>query len=127
MRSFLTAAICLWSYGTTFVATAEEPKPSKPSVVMEKKLEYSQDMLKALMNDDFDRLDRDVKLMQVFTRLEEMYRAKQPGYQEQFAKFRDSLGALSKSIAEKDSETASRDYANMVQSCIRCHHLIRNQ
>lgn len=127
MRYFLILVLCSWIYGATFVATAEEPKPAKPSVVMEKKLEYSQDILKALMNDDFDRLDRDVKLMQVFTRLEEMYRAKQPDYQEQFGKFRDSLSSLSKSVTEKNSETAARDYGNMVQSCIRCHQIIRNR
>jgi hypothetical protein len=127
MRNFLMAVLGLWIYGTTFVAMAQDPKPSKPSVVMAKKLEYSQDMLKALMNDDFERLERDVKLMQVFTRLEEMYRAKQPKYQEQFVKFRDSLDSLSKSVAEKDSESASQSYSNMVQSCIRCHQLIRNR
>lgn len=127
MRSFLAAALCSGICGATFVASAEEPKASKPSIVMEKKLEYSQDMLKALMNDDFDRLDRDVKLMEVFTRLEEMYRAKQPSYQEQFGKFRDSLGSLSKSVAAKDSKTASRAYADMVQSCIHCHQEIRSR
>lgn len=127
MRYFLMATLGLWIYGGTFVVMAQDPKPSQPSVVMEKKLEYSQDMLKALMNDDFERLDRDVKLMQVFTRLEEMYRGKQPKYQEQFAKFRDSLGSLSKAVVEKDSESAAQNYSNMVQSCIRCHQIIRNR
>ncbi len=126
MRSLLAVSLCVVSVTLACVASADEPKPSKPSVVMEKKLEYSQDILKALMNDDFDRLERDVKLMQVFTRLEEMYRAKSPEYQDQLTKFRTSVTALSKSIEEKNRESASQAYVDMVQSCIRCHRILRN-
>jgi hypothetical protein len=127
MRTHLLLVLCAFFLAVTFAAEADEPNPSpKPSIVMEKKTEYSQDMLKALMNDDFDRLERDVKLMQVFTRLEEMYRAKTPGYQEQLTKFRNSVTALSKSVEEKNQEGASQAYVDMVQSCIRCHRIIRN-
>lgn len=126
MRRLLASSIGVCLVAVTFVAQADEPKPSKPSTVMEKKTEYSQDMLKALMNDDFDRLERDVKLIQVFTRLEEMYRAKNPGYQEQLTKFRTAVTALSKSVEEKNQESASQAYVDMVQSCIRCHRIIRN-
>ena len=106
-------------------ASADEPSPPKSNVVMEKKLEYAQDILKALMNDDFDRLERDVKLMKVFTRLEGMYGAKQPGYREQLVKFQDSVTALSTSVAEKNHDTASQAYLNMVRSCIDCHKIIK--
>ena len=92
---------------------------------MEKKLEYAQDILKALMNDDFDRLERDVKLMKVFTRLEGMYGAQQPGYREQLVKFQDSVAALSTSVIEKNHDTASQAYLNMVRSCIDCHKIIK--
>ena len=104
---------------------ADEPKPAQSSVVMEKKLEYAQDILKGLMNNDFDRLERDAKLMKVFTRLEEMYRAKQPEYREQLVKFQDSVTALSRSVEQKKHDDASRAYLNMVESCIQCHKIIR--
>ena len=126
MRRFVMIALCVpflsWMSGTP----ADEPKPSQPSVIMEKKLEYAQDILKALMNEDFDRLDRDVKLMKVFTRLEEMYRAKQPEYHEQLTKFQNSVAGLSKSVEEKNHEGASQAYLSMVQSCIQCHKIIKH-
>lgn len=116
---------CLVS--AALLAPAAEPEPKKPSIVMEKKLEYSQDMLKALVNDDFARLDRDVKLMEVFTRLEEMYRAKRPDYQDQLAKFKSSLSMMSKAVEQTDHDAAAEAYGTMVQSCIRCHQIIRSR
>lgn len=127
MRGLLVCSLGGWLIATSFSTQAEEPKAAPSSVVMAKKLEYSQDMLQALMNDDFERLERDVKLMHVFTRLEEMYRAKRPEYQEQFTKFRDSVTALTAAIEKKDEEAASLAYGGMVQSCIRCHRLIRDK
>lgn len=127
MRHVFMVSLVVGCGSLLVAARAEEPKAAKPSIVMTKKLEYSQDMLQALMNDDFERLERDVNLMQVFTRLEEMYRAKKPEYQTQLTKFRESITALTKSISDKDEESASKAYANMVESCIRCHRVIRNQ
>jgi hypothetical protein len=118
--------LCAAFFAWMSVTSADEPKPAKSSVVMEKKLEYAQDILKALMNEDFDRLERDVKLMKVFTRLEEMYSAKQPGYREQLTKFQTSVAALTTSVEAKNHETASQAYLNMVQSCIQCHKIIKH-
>jgi len=109
------------------VVSAAEPKPVKSNVIMEKKLEYSQDMLKALMNEDFNRLERNVKLMRIFTRLEEMYGGKQPGYREQLVNFQNSVAALSTSVEEKNHAGTSQAYLNMVQSCIQCHKMIKHK
>ena len=125
MRSVCTIVLLVPFFTFLGLATADEPSPPKSNVVMEKKLEYAQDILKALMNEDFDRLERDVKLMKVFTRLEGMYGARQPGYREQLAKFQDSVTALSTSVIEKNHETASKAYLNMVRSCIDCHKIIK--
>jgi hypothetical protein len=127
MRKPLITAIVASLIAVAIFVHADEPKrPSGSSVVMEKKTEYSQDMLKALMNNDFDRLGHDVKLMRVFTRLEEMYRAKSSDYQEQLTKFTTAVTELSKAAEEQDLENASQAYVDMIQSCIRCHRIIRN-
>ncbi|MBN8626887.1 MAG: cytochrome c [Planctomycetes bacterium] len=108
-------------------ASGDEPTPpATSSVVMEKKSELSQDMLNALMHNDLDRLERDVKLMQVFTRLEAMYRSKTPDYQEQLKKFQAALSTMSKAVSEKNEKGASEAYVDMLQTCIRCHRIIRN-
>lgn len=125
MRILLLGSIYASLVASVLIAHGDEPKISKPNIVMEKKSEYAQDMLKALMSDDFERLERDVTLMQIFTRLEEMYRADNPAYHEQLTKFRSSVTALSKSVEQKNREEASQAYVDMVQSCIRCHRIIR--
>lgn len=108
-------------------AFADEPPQKKSSVVMERKLTYAQGLLKALMTDDFDEISRNVKLMQTFTRLEEMYRSKQPGYAEQLEKFQTAVADLSKAAEAKDHDRASQGYVDMVQSCIRCHKLLKQK
>ncbi|MBA4019956.1 MAG: hypothetical protein C0483_22550 [Pirellula sp.] len=125
MRTLVFLVLCFLTLAQIRPTQGDEPKPSQSSVVMEKKLEYAQDILKGLMNKDFDRLDRDAKLMKVFTRLEEMYRGKQPEYREQLAKFQNSVTALSAAVDQKKQDDASRAYLNMVDSCIQCHRILR--
>jgi len=127
MRILYMSALLFPFFAAFAVVSAAEPKPAKSNVIMEKKLEYSQDILTALMNEDFNRLERNVKLMRIFTRLEEMYGGKQPGYREQLLKFQNSVTALSTSVEEKNHEGASQAYLNMVQSCIQCHKMIKHQ
>lgn len=113
----------LFCMASTF---ADEPQ-RKSSVVMERKLEYAQNLLKALMTEDFDEIARNVKLMKTFTRLEEMYRSKQPGYAEQLTKFQESVAQLSQATDDKNHDQASQAYVDMVQSCIRCHKLLKKE
>ena len=116
---------CLIGLCCAVSAFAQEAKERKPSVVMERKLTYAQNLLKGLMTEDFDEIARSVKLMRVFTRLEEMYRSKQPEYAEQLTKFQNAVADLSKATDAKDHDGASQAYVDMVQSCIRCHKLLK--
>jgi hypothetical protein len=106
---------------------AEESEPSKPSVVMQKKLEYSQNLLSALMSEDFEEADRNVKLLKTYTRLEEMLRNKKPGYREQLDRFEDSLAELSTAVNAEDHNRASKAYLDMLASCILCHRVMRSE
>lgn len=116
---------CLLGLFCTATTLADEPQEKKSSVVMERKLEYAQNLLKALMKEDFDEIDRNVKLMKTFTRLEEMYRSKLPGYGEQLTKFQHAVTDLAKASDDKNHDRASTAYVAMVQSCISCHKLLK--
>ena len=105
---------------------AEGEKP-KSSVIMEKKLEYSQQLLSAMITEDFTAAERDIKLLKTFTRLEEMYRGKRPEYRAQLTKFQDSITAISKAVDDKNLDEMSRGYADMVQSCVKCHEILRSK
>ena len=108
-------------------ATGADQEPPKRSVLMEKKVEYAQNLLKALMTENFDEADRNVKLMKTFTRLEEMYRGKRPEYKAQLTKFQTSISELTTTVEAKDYDKASDAYVNMIQSCIRCHRELKHE
>lgn len=109
------------------VSFAADPEKSKPSVVMQKKLEYSQNLLSALMSEDYEEAGRNVKLIKAYTRLEEMLRSKKPGYREQLDHFEDALTELSTAVDAEDHGRASKAYLDMLDSCIRCHKVIRSE
>ena len=52
----INCLLCLALSTVAAACYADEPKTEKSNVVMAKKLEYSQDMLRALMNDDLSRV-----------------------------------------------------------------------
>lgn len=107
-------------------AVAQQPKESKKSVVMEKKLEYSQGLLKALVTGDFDLADRNMNLMKTFTRLEEFYNNKRPEYGVELKKFQAANNDLSQAVERKDLDEAARAYGRLTQSCINCHQVLRS-
>ena len=109
---------------SSFAAEGEKPKSS---VIMEKKLEYSEELLRAMITEDFAAAERDVKLLKTFTRLEEMYRGKRPEYRAQLAKFQDSVSAISKAVDDKNLDEMSSGYADMIQSCVKCHQILRSK
>ncbi len=126
MRISAGVAMLVTSFCFAAVLAADPEKP-KPSVVMQKKLEYSQNLLSALMSEDFDEAERNVKLMKTFTRLEEMLRSKKPGYREQLDHFEDALSELSTAVDTEDHDRASKAYLDMLDSCIRCHKVMRSE
>lgn len=117
--SFVVLMAC-----SSFAAEGEKPKSS---VIMEKKLEYSEELLRAMITEDFAAAERDVKLLKTFTRLEEMYRGKRPEYRAQLTKFQESVSAISKAVDDKNLDEMSRGYADMVQSCVKCHEILRSK
>ncbi len=124
MKSVLWVGLSLSMIGLATVR-GEEPATAKGSVVMAKKLEYSQQLLSALMTENYDEADRNVKLMKIFTRLEEMYRGKTPEYKAQLKKFQDSVTQLSAAVEAKQHDAASQAYLDMLQSCIQCHKTLQ--
>jgi len=119
--ALLVASISL---AASFAADPEKPKAS---VVMQKKLEYSQSLLSALMSEDFKEADRNVKLLKTYTRLEEMLRSKKPGYREELDNFGDALDALATAVDAEDHDRASKAYLDMLASCILCHRVMRSE
>lgn len=126
MRAFLVTCCFMSALGVVALG-ADAPKPEKPSIVMEKKMEYSQNLLRALMTDDFDEAGKNVKLMKTFTHLEEMFRGRRPGYEDQLKKFQASVADLSQAIDEKNHDGSTRAYMGMIQTCIQCHKVLREK
>ncbi len=126
MRISLVVAVLVTSFCLA-ASFAADPEKSKPSVVMQKKLEYSQNLLSALMSEDFEEAERNVKLMKTFTRLEEMLRSKKPGYREQLDHFEDAVAELSTAVDAEDHDRASKAYLDMLDSCIRCHKAMKSE
>lgn len=120
------AVMCLLFVGAVAVRGAESPTP-KSGILMSKKLEYSQNLLQALMNDDYEKAAENVRHMQSFTRLEDMFRSERPNYRQQFIAFRDSVADLSQAVRDKNDEHMSAAYLRMIQSCVGCHKELRQK
>lgn len=125
-RSYLSATVLLCGILATTTSRGADQEPErKPNLLMEKKLEYSQGLLQALVNGDYDEARRNAKLMKTFTRLEQLYQGKNPEYAVQLKEFQATTTALSSAIDEKKLGDASKAYGAMIQSCVKCHEVIR--
>lgn len=122
-----TIALLLFSGLAACLHAADPASTAKSNTLMEKKLEYSEGLLKSLVRGDFDEARRNAKLMKTFTRLEQLYQGKNPEYAVQLKEFQATNAALSQAIEDKKLNDASKAYGAMIESCIKCHAVIRDE
>ncbi len=123
----LLVAITLATFGWA------QDKPNQPepkdagghSVLMKKKLEYTQNILAGLANEDFDQIHKNAKILNTFGILERWFRADTDAYRAQLKIFRFANDELIRLSEEKNLEGASLAYMQLTLSCVNCHSHVR--
>ena len=130
MKNALVILAGIAMLGVACYGVADEKKPEDgkhQSVLMKKKLEYTQQILTGLANEDFDSIAKHAKILNTFGSLEQWFRADCEAYRAQLKIFRFANSELIRLAEEKNLEGASLAYMQLTMSCVNCHsHIRRN-
>ena len=137
----LLTILCLWSYS---LCSADEPKATdaaaraptkndkaenekKPvSFWMEKKLEYTQDILRGLATGDLELVEEKSEQMRVVSRIEGWVRNRKPGYRAQFQAFRFANAEILRNAEADNLDGATIAFQQLTISCVSCHKILRD-
>ena len=103
--------------------TAEQPM----SVWMERKLGYSQDLLKALAMGDFDSMELNAERMRLIGKIEGFVRKQNVSYTSQLHIFELANRDLIRQAKKKNIEGATLAFQQLTSSCVACHVTLRER
>jgi cytochrome c556 len=112
-------------------ATAQSGKSDdvndKPvSFWMEKKLEYSQGILRGLAVGDLQSVQEKAEQMRVVSRVEGWVRNRKPGYREQFQAFEFANAEILRNAKANNLDGATIGFQQLTISCVSCHKILRD-
>lgn len=127
MKKLLISVLVFVSLLAVGAIRGDDPKePERKPVLMRKKLELSQKILAGLVNEDFNEIEKNAKIMNTFVHLEQWMNAKRPGYVAQLNIFHLANDELIRLAGEKNLEGSSLAYMQLTLSCVNCHKVIRD-
>ena len=103
-------------------ATADQPV----SFWMEKKLEYSQDILRGLATGDLQLVAEKAEQMRVVSRIEGWVRNRKPGYRAQFQAFELANAEILRNAKADNLDGATIGFQQLAISCVSCHKILRD-
>jgi hypothetical protein len=124
-------AIAIGTFPSQSVRGQEKPDKepqkaqSEPSLWMQKKLEYSRNILAGLATEDFDQIAQNAESMQTMSRFESFIRGKMPGYRTQLQVFQSANEQLIKQAQKDNVEGAALAFTQLTISCVNCHKQLR--
>lgn len=119
-------ALAAYLVGPSFGQTAKPRAQDKASVWMEKKLEFSRNILAALTTADFDEIRRNAENMTFVGYLEKWERGGQPDYKRQVTYFEFASQELIRHAKAKNIDGATLAFNQLATSCIQCHKVVRD-
>jgi cytochrome c556 len=93
--------------------------------LMEKKLEYAQQVLAGLTREDYDLVVKNAKAMNLMTDLQKFFRADSPEYYAQLKIFEFANNELVRLAEERNLDGISTAYVQLTLSCVNCHKYVR--
>jgi hypothetical protein len=122
-------AFCLGGAVLLAVGTAAAQQPgekSQPtSFWMQKKLEYSQNILSGLVTSDCDKIVANAQSMRNLSKIEGFVRGQTPGYRTQLHLFEESADEIIRQAKKDNVEGATLAFAQLTVSCVNCHKHLR--
>lgn len=102
--------------------SAEKPV----SFWMEKKLEYTQEILRGLAVGDLETVAEKAEQMRVVSRIEGWVRNKKPGYRSQFQAFQLANAEILRNAKANNLDGATIGFQQLAVSCVSCHKILRD-
>jgi hypothetical protein len=119
----LLAFVFVW-FVVPRVAGAEEAE--EPSYWMQKKMQYSENILAGLAKADFAAIEKNAASMNSLSQIEGWVRGNTPEYKRQLKAFRAANRNLVRLSQEKDLEGAALSFMQLTMTCVQCHQVIRD-
>lgn len=112
-------------------AAADDQQPAgdqqrSTSVWMEKKLEYSQEILRGLATGDLELVSTKARQMRVLSRWEGWTRKGKPGYTAQLQAFNFANAEIERQAEAGSLEGAAMGFQQLTISCVSCHVMMRH-
>ncbi|MDZ4847875.1 MAG: hypothetical protein SGI77_01150 [Pirellulaceae bacterium] len=103
------------------VVTKEQPM----SFWMEKKLEYSKQILEALTAGNYEGIESNSEQMRLLGKIEGFVRRRSRSYSSHLQSFDLATRELTRQAREKNIEGATLAFHQLTTSCVACHRTIR--
>jgi len=125
MRRFISIAGVMVA-GLLLATCCPADDKSKTENMMQKKLEYSSNILAGLTNEDFELIAENAQSLHDFGK-QRWLETDSPEYRTQNQVFWFTSAALLMAAENKNIDAATLSYTQMTFSCVNCHKLLRKQ
>ena len=98
----------------------------KASAWMKAKTEYTKNILVALTEGDFGKIETNATAMGASDFLEYWFRAKQPDYRKQMVFFAHANQELVRQAKAKNLAGVTLAFNQLTVSCVECHQIVRD-
>jgi hypothetical protein len=103
-----------------------DPQSKPVSFWMEKKLEYTQEILRGLASGDLDDVADKAEQMRLLSKVEGWIRNRKPGYRAQFQAFEFANAEILRNAKAGNLDGATIAFQQLTISCVSCHKLLRD-
>jgi hypothetical protein len=123
------ACFLLLATGAVAAVNAQEVggKDQPTSFWMQKKLEYSKNILAGITTADFDKIVENAESMRRLSSIEGFIRGRTPGYRTQLQIFEHSSDEIIRQGQKDNVDGAALAFTQLTISCVNCHKQIREQ
>jgi hypothetical protein len=127
----MLTAICftILTLGTSTIAKSDEKQAASKgepvSFWMNKKLEYSQNVLAGIANADFEKIVTNAESMRNLSKIEGFVRRQTPGYRTQLGIFEESADEIIRQGKKNNVDGAALAFTQLTISCVNCHKHLR--
>jgi len=102
-------------------------KNQPPSFWMQKKLEYSKNILAGITTADFDKIVENAQSMRRLSSIEWFIRGRTPGYRTQLQIFEAATDEIIRQGQKDNVDGAALAFTQLTVSCVNCHKQLREQ
>ena len=129
-RLYLVALLLVGLMALPSNSSSGDKQPDKEaktqaSVWMKSKTKLSQEILVALTEGDFEKIEKNAKTLNVVHFFEIIFRAKNDDYRQQTALFAAANKELIRQAEAKNIYGATLAYNQLTVSCVQCHVVVR--